>query len=398
MLKKIFVLSFVFFFSFCSLSLAKNLSSNKRNQIINDSLDLFSSPKNIKNDGLKNWYLEFQGPENLQKADISLSQSSFKERNRSEIIERTLEETIVTVKTGYMFVRGEQSFRLDHPVVDGNLSKLTYPIRGGMGFIDAEAKITPKFFVGGRYAASNFSEETSKDEDWNFWADHNGKETFINYQITEQNTKNKAHFWNANLYYRAYDWGSADMGKDMQAMFMADKLYLDVFAGYQYYQGRHTAVDPMTKYKRLIGSQWWHVPSVPLYLGLNSWYEVTYQGPRIGLRFGGSRDEKFSSSISLAYAWLKTDAHAYWNLRDFRWTHKGKGSGSALNLDMEAEYHITPHWFLGGGLHYMWQRQEKSLYSGTQTIPEYFSFTDLDLARDTTLNLFGFSLKAGFQW
>jgi hypothetical protein len=322
-------------------------------------------------------------------------QEDWFETKRQEIINKTLDELTVKIETGYMFVRGEHSFRLDHTDYEGNLSKLTYPLRGGMSFIGAEGKMTPRLSLGGRYATSNFSNKTSKDEDWNFWGDHNGVPTFIDYQITEQDTENEAFFWNADIYYRLLNWEKKDIEENLADYFVLDKLNLDAFTGYQYYRGRHTMVDPITEYRRLIGSQWWYVPTVPLYEGLNSWYRVTYQGPRVGLRLGGSYAEKISSSLSLSYAFLKTEADGYWNLRDFRWHHEGKGYGSAINVDFETKYFITSNWYLGGGLNYMWQKQKDLLYSGTQPGS---SFTDLDIARDTQMSLLGFSLKVGFCW
>jgi hypothetical protein len=313
---------------------------------------------------------------------------------RQKIIEQALDETTFKIKIGSMFIRGEQSFRLAHPDLPGNLSKLTYPLRGEMGFIHAEAQLTPRFSIDGRYTASDFKNETSKDEDWNFYGNHNGSEKFIDYQITEQNTKNKAFFWNANLFYRVYDW-SIEEDKQISELLLADKVSLDIFSGYQYYKGKHTMIDPITKYERLVDGQWWYVPSVPLYEGLNSWYEVTYKGPRIGVRVRGDHGSRISSSINLAYAWLSTNAEAYWNLRDFRWRHRGQSQGSALSLDIEGEYRLSSRWLLGAGFHYMWQKHEKSLYSGTQPGS---SFTDLDLARDTQMRLFGFSLQAGYRW
>lgn len=305
-----------------------------------------------------------------------------------------------------MFVRGQQTFRIPHPQ-GGNLSKLTYPIKGGMGTVNAEVKITPEIFLGGRYAHSNFRNTTSIDADWideeweGIWNDE-FEEKEIDEQVTEQNTKNQAYLWDANLYYRAFRFDEEDMGKEFSDLFQLNNLYIDFFAGYQYYKGKHTMIDPITTVRAREGNKWWYLidPSPPFYVGLNSPYEVTYKGPRAGIRISGLMNEKFSSSLSLSYAWIKSNADAYWNLRDFSWRHRSKGYGSAFNLDFESEYHFASNWFIGGNFFYTWQNQPKSRYFGNYG-PEGDPVQNYSFeyeARNTRLRLFGVTLKTGYRW
>lgn len=382
-----------------------------RRQRISDSLDRYSTRQETQ------WHWESDLQQRMQKEAVEEARRDYElyrqkmeerrtapipaehqriqdtlptQRKRQETITKAMDDAAFKIKVGYMFLKGEQSFRLLNTTHGGNLSKLTYPIKGGMGFVDTEAKIAPRLFIGGRYAHSNFKRETCRDEDWNFWMGG----LFIDYHLTEQDSTNKAHLWNANLYYRAFEWDKDDLGKDLTDLLRIDRLYIDAFAGYQYYQGKHTMVDPTTKHLIKIGGVWFK-GNTPYYDGLNSWYEVTYKGPRAGFRIGGSVNERLSSSISFSYAWLRSHAHAYWNLRDFDWNHQGQGLGSALNIDIEAQYYLTAQWFLGAGFHYMQQKHEKFLYSGSQPAGV---FTDLDIARDHNMHLYGLSLQLGYQW
>jgi hypothetical protein len=317
---------------------------------------------------------------------------------RRKVITRALDDAVLKISLGYMFVRGEQTFRLPHPELGGDISKLTYPIKGEMEKIEAELKINPRVFLGGRYASSNLKNTTSKDEDWNFLTDEG---SYIeSYSITEQDTKSKASFWNANLYYRLFNWDDEELGQGLSDFLRIENLSLDVFGGYQYYQGRHIMVDPITKHELMVEGSWFYIPT-PYNTGLNSSYEVTYKGPRVGMRIGGSVAEKSSSSLSIAYAWVKSDADGFWNVRDFTWQHRSKGYGSALNIDFETQYYFMPNWFLGGGLHWMWQNQKESTYSG-QFGPDgdpvqNYSFSG-EKARATELSLFGVSFKMGYKW
>ncbi len=382
-----------------------------RNNSINEYLDYYSQRQRLE-ETHRDWQSEKQqkihqkGVEAARRDHKKTGQQIEKrtlrtQPRRSQIIKNALDNAAFKINTGYMFVRGEQTFRLPHPTHGGNLSKLTYPIKGGMGFVNAEFEIAAPFSVGARYAHSNFKNTTSKDEDWNFektaiwegvpdtkWAD---------YQVTEQNAKNEAYLWDVNLYYRLTEWDEENMGQKLADFLRVDKLYLDVFAGYQYYKGKHTMTDPMTRYNILAENSWWYGETP--HLGLNSLYEVSYKGPRIGVRLEGSITDKLSSSLSLSYAWIRSNADAYWNLRDFNWRHRNKGRGSAFNLDFETEYHFNSNWFVGGNFFYTWQNQPKSKYFGNYGPDSLYPGDSFEYeARDTRLRIFGLALKTGYRW
>jgi len=307
-------------------------------------------------------------------------------RSRREVIDKALEDASFKMDFEYQFVFGEQSFRIIN--ADGSdASKLTFPVEGGMGIVNAEARIFPRLFIGGRFGISNLNNTTSKDEDWSI--------VFVgDYYYTQQKTKNEAQLWDANIYYRMFDWDKQELGDYMKGMLLVDRLYIDIFGGYQYYKGRTTMIDPITEeHWELLGVPLLHNTSEQAW-GLNSQYEVIHKGPRAGLRLGGSLTEKLSSNVSLAYAWLDTKSYGNWNLRNFNWKHEGN-DGYGFNVDVEALYHITPDWYVGAGFHYLHYVQDKLLYTGVQPGS---SFTDLDQARDEEVTAYGPSLKFGCRF
>ncbi|MBN3039777.1 MAG: hypothetical protein JW867_01480, partial [Candidatus Omnitrophica bacterium] len=325
-----------------------------------------------------------------QKEKVEKVEKENKTRSRQEIIKQTLEDARIKIDTEYMFTAGEQSFEIINSN-GGKLSKLTFPIEGGMGIVNAEAKVYPNVFISARYATSNFDKKTSKDEDWNYMSGS----TYVNYQISEQDTKNRAEYWDANLYYRFLDLTKDDLGDYLSNLFIVDRLYLDVFGGYQQYKARHTMIAPATKFLLQMADGSWWTTDLSSYNRLNSQYEVTYKGPRIGLRVGGSITEKLSSNISMSYAWLQTKSHGCWNLRNFNWWHKGDGLGTGFTTDIEALYHFTPNFFLGAGFHYIYQKHKDLLYTGVGSGSD---FHDLDQAREEKMVLYGPSLKLGYRW
>jgi len=320
----------------------------------------------------------------LEKVKVAERKEKREAKKRDKLIDKTLDDATFEMSFSYHFVRGEQSFKVITTGGD-QLSKLTYPISGGVGYINTQVKLSPKLFFGGRYGASNLRKTTSKDEDWDVGA--------ITYQITEQDTKSRSEYFDANIYYRGFDWHEPEMGDDLAGFFMVDRLYIDFFGGYQHYKARHTMVDPTTLFQFTTGGTVFAV-ATPLNSGLNSHYEVINKGPRAGVRIGGSFGEKISSNLNLSYAWIKTKAHGNWNLRNYDFWQEGD-SGYGFTLDAEAKYHFTPNLFVGGGFHYMEMQQQDLLETGVQPGSAY---TDLNIIRDVDTAVYGPSLQLGYRW
>ncbi len=307
---------------------------------------------------------------------------------RKQIIFKTLEDADFEMSLEYQFVSGDQIFKAIYS--DGSpMSKLTYRIDGVMGYINAEARLSSKWSIGGRFGSSDLNNTTSRDEDWGA-----AIAPYV-YQYTDQNTGSKMKNWEANVYYRFLDLDKDSLSNEFVDNLKLDRFYLDGFVGYQQQDGRYTMMDPMIEALYLDASgDWWTLSGLPLTLGLNSIFEVTYKGPRVGVRVGGSFTEKLSTKLSLSYAWIETKAHGYWNLRDYNFWFQGY-NGSAINIDYEALYHLTPSWFIGAGIHYSKHTQKDLEAWGT--LPAS-SFTDTDYIREVNNSIIGPSIKVGYRW
>jgi len=356
MKKKFIFSSFLFLIIplFLSVQNIWALSSEDKNQALNKALNIYDQQENIAKE------------------------------KRDANIEKTLRDISVELTFEYAFnAKAEQSFELLNDV-GGRASKLTYSGEGKMLIVKGELGFFSKFFLGGRFASSDFKKTISSDEDWGFWADHNGEVKYIEYQVTRQGCKSKVEFFDANLYYRLSDF-KEDPAKQRRLSpgkntlfdnLMIDRLSLDIFAGYQRYKGRYASVDPMLEALRLVDGVWWEGEGLPADIGLNSPYKISYEGPRFGLRVKGSKD-KIATQLSLAYcAGLKTEAYGYWNLRDLSFWQKGR-NGYGLDFGCEITYSFTPFFSAGLGYSYLYFKQNKlKMYAVEAGVPWWEGFQD----------------------
>ncbi|MBD3264122.1 MAG: hypothetical protein GF375_03360 [Candidatus Omnitrophica bacterium] len=314
--------------------------------------------------------------------------------SRGRVIKKALDDMVFEVSFSYMIPYGEQKFSIISETSGRKISELTYPIKGGIFIVNGEVNLGPKISVGGRYGSSNFRSTTCSDEDWGFWAMHNGAPEYIDYQITEQKCESNMEFFDINLYYRLYKWNKEDINKDVRDFFEIDEVSLDVFAGYQEQSGTYRMKDPFTEYKRYVNGAWWQLDGLPLYAGLDSFYKIKYKGPRAGLRLEGALNKRLFSRLSFAYSWLETNARGWWNLRDYSFWQEGDG-GYAINFNIEAFYRLNPNWFLGMAFVYTDYRQDEMKESGTQP---GFDYTDADIVRDVNCRIYGPAFQVGFMW
>ena len=198
-------------------------------------------------------------------------------------------------------------------------------------------------------------------EDWNipdpFWP--YGTDAFIDYQITYQSGHSKVEFYDANLYYRLLDFGGQriEEKKDLTENLGIEKLSLDIFAGYQYQENKCRMLDPLTDWFFYDEGTWYYTLGLPDDTGLDSYYKIKYQGPRVGLRVIGSKD-KFGTRMTLSYAYLTTDAEGWWNLRNLTYWQKGTG-GQGVDFELEVTYAFHPNFSLGLGFNYIYRHQNK---------------------------------------
>ena len=327
-----------------------------------------------------------------------------RQSERKKAIEETLRKITIELTFQYLFaVRGKQEFDLVDPDTLEKMSRLYYPIEGKMPIFKGEIGFLSKIFIGGRYGSSNLHKKTCTDEDWGFWDWHNGQWSYIEYQITKQVTKPSLELFDVNLYYRLLDFDEkaikqrkSSYSKEEGSIFdflLVDRLSFDVFAGYQSLKGRYKMMDPMLEASRIVGGTWWYAINLPADIGLDSFYRINYKGPRFGFRTEGSKG-KFTTKLSFAYALLKTEAHGWWNLRDFSFWHTGR-NGYGLDVDLETTYKFTPHLLGGMGFICIFSRQEKLKYSGIQP---GFTFSDLDMVRNAENIIYSPSVILKFIW
>ena len=290
---------------------------------------------------------------------------------KRNIISETLNGIELELSFEYMLARGEQGFQV---VIGGSkISELEYPIEGPMYIFNGEARFLPWLSVGGRYGMSNFDDTEWTDTDWAFGLEQ-----------AKGDCTAETHLFDANLYYRFVDWARDDMDEELRSWLLADNFYADIFAGWQYQKSHF----------RMTNGRWTFPPPVEPIPGLNSTYDVEYYGPRLGLRVAGSKYDKFSSSLSIAYAWITTKAEGWWNLRDFSFHQEGDG-GSALDINFDLFYHPIPNWFLGVGFNYMGWWQDEAKESGSQPGSSYSGW---DIIRNVDSEIYGPTFTIGCIW
>ncbi len=327
--------------------------------------------------------------QNLRENDIDTEK---RENKRKEIIEKSMNDIELVIALEYQITEGEQSFKVINSSKQ-TISKLTYPIKGDLYTLKGEIRFNPKFSIGGKYGSSDFDKTINSDEDWNFIGLHNGELKLIEYQITKQDCKSKMELFDINLYYHILDYGYITENNNSYNP-AENRILLDIFAGYQQQKGRYTMRDPTSEYRRIVDGSLWVAVGLPLYEGLDSPYKVRYSGPRLGLRIKGAK-KRFSTSMSMAFALIKTRAYGYWNLREYTFSQSGSKLGYALIFELEALYHFNNDWFVGIGYNYRKYRQEKLKESGVQPGSTY---DDLDIIRDVDLTVYGPSFIVGKIW
>ena len=306
------------------------------------------------------------------------------QETREVAIEKTLHDISVELSLEYVYAsKGEQSFELLNDQ-GGRVSKLTYPTKGPMLILKGELGFFSKFFIGGRFASSDFKKTTNSDEDWGYWGWHNGEWKYIEYQITKQGCESKVEFFDVNLYYRFLDLNEEEVKKlrlsakedTIFDFLLIDSLSLDIFVGYQRYRGRYAMVDPVLEFLRIVDGTRWQAEGLPVDVGLNSPYKIYYDGPRLGLRAKGSKG-KITSQLSLAFCvGLKTKAYGYWNSRDLSFWQKGT-NGYGLDFGCEITYPFTSFFSAGLGYNFLYFKQKKlKMYAEQKGVPWWEGFQD----------------------
>jgi hypothetical protein len=330
----------------------------------------------------------------IQTSRVSVAQSS-----REQSMEITLRNIAIEISLEYFMNMGRQTWNALNPDTGGDMSRLEFPLEGGMPIVKGEARFLPRVSLGGRYADSQLKQKVCSDEDWNFWSDSAGE--YIDYQITKQGSQPRVQFYDINLYYNLFS--SGQDSPDRRTIFPADdpvyenllvdKISLDLLAGYQYYKGRYHMIDPMQEAHGFDDGFEWYDPTLPKDIGLDSYYKIKYWGPRIGFRASGSKG-KVTSQIKFAYALLRTKAYGWWNLREYSFWQSGS-NGYGLDLGIDTTYAFTPSFSAGVGFNYLSYYQNKMRASG---INPTGSYSDLDIIRDADCRNFGPTFILKYTW
>lgn len=294
---------------------------------------------------------------------------------RDEIIELCLE---------YLFaMRGDQIFE----VIDSQgrkISKLHYPHRGEMIFLSAEMHVLPGLSIGGKFASSHLKRTTTTDTDWlpavdpEIWWESNS------------NCSAELEYYDINFFLRVLDTKRDKESRlkwdELFDFLLVKKLTFDIVVGYQHEKARYGMTD-------LIDTiEWWAPTSNPV-SGLNSFYKVQYQGPRLGFRAQAS-DEKWSTKIDFAYAWLTTKGYGWWNLRDYTFEQAGT-KGVGVDFSAELTYKFTRRLSAGLGYRLLVFKQEKMKESGNQP---GLIYDDLDIIRNVESSISGPYTVVRFIW
>jgi len=287
---------------------------------------------------------------------------------------------------------GEQTF----DVIDSDetlISRLKYPYRGQTMIFSAEIYPLSRLSIGGRGCYSGIlqlSNGTSTDTDWKSATGDLVQEE------SNSSAKTELDFFDANIYGRVLN---LEKGKDTDIFSKAldfllvgqkSKLSLDLFGGYQYQRGRFG----MFNMTQTVDN---YDPVNEKVEGEDSLYKIRYKGPRVGVR-GEYVYDRFSTRLSFAYAWLKTKADGFWNLRAYPYDQHSDGhDGFGIDLYGELKYQFTKHISGGVGYNYMIRRQHKMQESGNDQTGSG-AYTDYDIIRNANSTFYGPSVFVRVNW
>ncbi|MBN1913955.1 MAG: hypothetical protein JW788_06100 [Candidatus Omnitrophica bacterium] len=324
---------------------------------------------------------------------------------KAEVVDTALREIAIEIALEYAFLNeSEQTFE----IIDSNeklISKLTYPAKGELFILKAEVEFPFKVLVGGRFASSEFKKKTCSDEDWQLYdiSWPYGTDSYIDYQVTKQDSDSKVEFFDLNVYLRLVDFNRQQAKeKCLSSIFVwgeqiwdyveLERLFFDISGGYQVQKGRYSMVDPIREWQLEDEGAGYYVAGLPAEFGMESFYKIEYKGPRLGFRVG--TQGRLSSRFGFSYTLLRTKAYGWWNLRDYTFNQSGK-NGYGLDFSFETTYKFTPRIYAGVGYNYLQFRQKKMKESGAQ--PGYI-YEDLDIVRNTDSNVYGPSFILKYIW
>ena len=328
----------------------------------------------------------------ILESNLGLGDANYPEA-KDNAIERALHKFPIDLSIEYMpFVKGEQIFEVIDDV-GRRISRLHYPHRGQMYFLNGEIRLLPRLSVGGKYGSSHFKKTNSTDSDWYY--DFIPELNDMVWNESNSRTKTEVEISDLNFYYRILDLKAEAQEEEEKQEGLLDilrldqnnsKLLIDLILGYQWERGRYGSTD-------LVDTVEWWTPEYVPYNGLDSFYKIYYRGPRLGVRAQGTAG-KLTTRLSFAYAWLSTKAYGWWNLVNYDFEEHGR-LGYGLDFQIELDYNFTPHFQGGFGFNWFMYRQERLKESGNRP---GFVYDDLDIIRNADSTIYSPKVVLRYIW
>jgi len=239
--------------------------------------------------------------------------------------------TKVNFNLGYWPSSGNLNWKISGDTWSEFASKLDYDTNSNMAILGLELKPIDWFFFDFSYGTGDIQSGTCTDTDWFYdYTDY-----FYDYSSdpalqTQNPSSGDTYFYNTNLNFTK----SFEEAKLTGFVKNFKKIKLGLFLGYEYSKVSMKMIDPITT---LIW--WWEDYHVTESEGLNSTYDITFEGMRVGTKMEVFFTEQLAIKGSIAYLpSLNVKGEGYWNLRDLHFYQSGQGHGT----DAEISLHYTP--------------------------------------------------------
>lgn len=237
----------------------------------------------------------------------------------------------VNFNLGYWPSSGNLNWKISGDTWSEFASKLDYDTNSNMAILGLELKPIDWFFFDFSYGTGDIQSGTCTDTDWFYdYTDY-----FYDYSSdpalqTQNPSSGDTYFYNTNLNFTK----SFEEAKLTGFVKNFKKIKLGLFLGYEYSKVSMKMIDPITT---LIW--WWEDYHVTESEGLNSTYDITFEGMRVGTKMEVFFTEQLAIKGSIAYLpSLNVKGEGYWNLRDLHFYQSGQGHGT----DAEISLHYTP--------------------------------------------------------
>ncbi len=239
-------------------------------------------------------------------------------------------------------------------------SKLDYDTNSNMAIFGLELKPIDWFSFDFSYGTGDIQSGTCTDTDWFY--DYSREPALQ----TQDPSSGDTYFYNTNLNFTKSfeEAGLTDLVKNFE------RIKLGLFLGYEYSKVSMKMTDPIT-----ILIWWWEDYHLTVSEGLNSTYDITFQGVRVGTKMELFFTDELAIKGSIAYSpSLNVKGKGYWNLRDLYFYQSGQGHGT----DAEVSLRYTPLSNLSFSLGYRAQNYRQS--GGTHRIAGETAISNWDNA------------------